>query len=96
MNKKQFAQLFASSTIFQQKSLQEPDAYLLVGAFFKLIKECAINEEDITISGVGTFRTVTKKSRNGVNPHTMEKMVIPAKKFFKFIESQYLRRIDGK
>lgn len=91
LNKKQFAQRFG-----ELYGAAPREAYKIVGDFFKLIKQCAINEEDITISGVGTFRTVTKKSRNGINPQTMEKMVIKSKKFFKFIESQHIRRIDGK
>ena len=39
---------------------------------------------EIKLVNFGTFKVVQRKERNGVNPQTLEKMVIPAKKVIKF------------
>ena len=45
----------------------------------------------VTIPGFGTFKTVHRKSRTGVNPKTGQKMTIPAKNYAVFKKGKTLR-----
>jgi len=39
---------------------------------------------EVVIKGFGSFKTITRKARNGRNPSTGETMLIPEKKVVKF------------
>jgi len=39
---------------------------------------------EVVIKGFGSFKTITRKERNGRNPSTGETMLIPEKKVVKF------------
>jgi len=39
---------------------------------------------EVIIKGFGSFKTITRKARNGRNPSTGETMLIPEKKVVKF------------
>ncbi len=45
----------------------------------------------VTLPGFGTFKTVHRKERIGVNPKTREKMTIPAKSYAVFKAGKTLR-----
>jgi DNA-binding protein HU-beta len=45
----------------------------------------------VTIPGFGTFKTVARKARTGVNPKTGQKMQIPAKKYVTFKAGKTLK-----
>jgi DNA-binding protein HU-beta len=46
---------------------------------------------NVTLTGFGTFRTVHRKARTGVNPRTGEKIKIAAGKAVKFTPGKKLR-----
>jgi DNA-binding protein HU-beta len=48
------------------------------------IKGSLQNGEKTILIGFGTFSTVDRAERKGINPKTMEKIIIPAKKVIKF------------
>lgn len=50
----------------------------------EVAKETLGNGEKISIINVGVFSIVTQSERNGINPQTMEKILIPEKKKLKF------------
>lgn len=50
-----------------------------------------IHNGTISINGLGTFVTRTRKARNGVNPKTGEKITVPAKKAIKFTPAKSLK-----
>jgi len=48
------------------------------------IKESLQRGEKTVLIGFGTFSTIERAERQGINPKTMEKINIPAKKVIKF------------
>lgn len=48
-------------------------------------------DNKITIPGFGTFKSIMKKERMGRNPHTGEKMLIPARRSINFKVSAKLK-----
>ncbi|MBI9038985.1 MAG: HU family DNA-binding protein [Bacteroidales bacterium] len=48
------------------------------------IKKSLQEGEKTVLVGFGTFSTAERGERNGINPKTMEKIIIPAKKVVKF------------
>ncbi len=48
------------------------------------IKDSLQQGDKTILIGFGTFSTVERGERKGINPSTMEKIVIPAKKVIKF------------
>jgi len=48
------------------------------------IKKSLTQGEKTILIGFGTFSTVARGERKGINPKTMEKIIIPAKKVIKF------------
>jgi DNA-binding protein HU-beta len=46
---------------------------------------------EIRIAGLGTFRVLAMKARNGVNPRTLGKMKIPAMKLPRFSAAKSLK-----
>jgi DNA-binding protein HU-beta len=74
MNKLTLTKEVAKVTGFTQKKSK-----VLIEATMKAISEALIAGDKVKIANFGTFDTYERKERNGVNPQTREKMVIPAK-----------------
>ena len=55
-----------------------------LNAFMKVVNDAMKRNERVTLVGFGTFEVANRKARNGVNPRTGEKIIIPAKKVVKF------------
>lgn len=55
-----------------------------VDAMMEAIAEIMQKGESVTLVGFGSFVVLERKTRNGYNPSTGGKMVIPAKKQVKF------------
>ena len=47
--------------------------------------------DDITITGFGSFKVVTRKARKGRNPRTGKELAIPAHKAVKFTPAKALK-----
>jgi DNA-binding protein HU-beta len=60
----------------------------LVGAIHESLKK---KEGKIRINDLGTFKTIKKKARTGVNPQTRQKIKIPAAKVPRFSASKALK-----
>ena len=58
-----------------------------------IIEESIKKEEDITLGKLGTFKIKENAERQGVNPQTLEKITIPAKKVVKFKTSKHLNNL---
>jgi nucleoid DNA-binding protein len=50
------------------------------------------NGDNFLLDSFGTFKVVERKGRNGVNPRTQEKLVIPAKKTVRFAVSPNFKK----
>lgn len=64
----------------------------IVNQMFDNIQEIIIDQK-LTLKNFGSFYTNTKKPRPGINFHTKEKIIIPAKKVTGFIASAKLKAI---
>ncbi|UCG94831.1 MAG: HU family DNA-binding protein [Candidatus Aerophobus sp.] len=62
-----------------------------VDAIISAITDSLGREERVTLVGFGTFQTMKRKARTGVNPQTREVINIPAKKVPKFRPGKGLR-----
>ncbi len=60
------------------------DAKKALDAFIKVVSYQLKRGEKISITGFGSFQTVQRQARVGVNPSTQDKMEIAAKKSVKF------------
>jgi len=61
-------------------------------SFIESVTESLSDGEKITLVGFGTFSVVERKEREGRNPRTKEKLVIPASKVVKFKVGSNLKK----
>jgi len=66
-------------------------ATLAVDALFDTIVKTLGRGEEVAISGFGTFRTVKRAARMGINPKTQEKIQIAASTKPKFRAGKVLK-----
>lgn len=78
MTKKDIIKEVARITDFRQA-----DVTTVVDTFIEAVKKAALAGETIKLNGFGTISTKEYGERNGVNPQTGEKIVIPARKCVK-------------
>lgn len=64
-------------------------------SFVKSVSHALKTSKEVTITGFGTFTTVKRKARTGINPATGKKMQIPAKTVPKFRPGKALRDLVG-
>ncbi len=86
MNKTQLTEAVAAKAKMKKK-----DAEIAVNQVFDVITEALVRGEKVQISGFGSFETKSRASRIGRNPHTHEKMEIPAFKSASFSPSKLLK-----
>ena len=68
----------------KELGLSQKDTKATFISVINTIKDCTIDSGTLTIQGFGTFKVKDIKARNGVNPATGERIVIPARKAFRF------------
>ncbi len=73
MNKSEFTRVYAD-----RLGVTIKEAEFFVAKFIDTITECLENGEYVHISNFATFELREKQARDGVNPLTHEKVVIPA------------------
>ena len=73
MNKNEFIRAFADK---MGVTIKEAEASF--NAFTETVTDCLMKGEYIHISGFATFDLKAKNQRDGINPLTGEKVVIPA------------------
>jgi nucleoid DNA-binding protein len=87
MNKAQLIDAVAAKTA-TKKEAQE-----IVDTIWDTIKGSLKKQEDVAISGFGTFKVKQTKARMGRNPKTGETIQIPAKKKISFKVSKELKSL---
>lgn len=92
MTKTQFIERFYRNAEVQHKI----EAERLVNTFLNTVKECISEGENIEFKGFGTFAIKEKAQTIGINPHTGEEILIPAKKVIKFRAGKELKEIVNK
>ncbi len=73
MNKSEFTRAYAD-----RLNVTIKEAEVLVATFIETVTDCLKNGEYVHISGFATFDLKDKKAREGVNPASKEKVLIPA------------------
>ncbi len=73
------------ATLLREKTgLSQKEALECVEIFLESVKEALKNREKVSLVGFGTFYLKEKGSRNGRNPRTGEKIMIPPKSIVGF------------
>ena len=68
------------------------EAGLAVDSLLSIIIQALKNGEDVSLTGFGTFKMVTRKARKGRNPATGEEVEIPATTVPKFSPAKALKQ----
>ena len=79
MNKKQLVEAIA-----QKAELSIKDANKALDAFIEAISDALKDGDDVQLTGVFSLKVDQREAREGRNPATGEKILIPAKKVVKF------------
>jgi len=72
------------SSIAEKSGLSKSDAKKALDATVEAITDALKAGDKVALVGFGTFAVSERPERQGINPATMEKIVIPAKKAAKF------------
>ena len=64
--------------VSQRAGIRSKDAVLAIKALIKVIQKGLNEGENITLSGLGTFKMKLRKARNGRNIKTGETVYVPA------------------
>ncbi|NJK81683.1 MAG: HU family DNA-binding protein [Chloroflexaceae bacterium] len=91
MQKTEFIKEVATRTGMSQK-----DTRHIIDAAFEIVAETLAAGQKVTLTGFGTFEVRERQEREGVNPQTGQKMIIPATRTPGFTASSTLKeRIKG-
>lgn len=71
--------------------LSKTDAKDFLESLITIITNTLKKGDEVAITGFGTFETVNRKARKGVNPATGKQMSIPAKRLPKFRSGKALK-----
>lgn len=72
--------------------LSKHEAMHVVRCFFEQISSCLSQDEEVKVSGFGTFSLRCKRARPGRNPKTGEEAIVSARRVVLFAPGQKLRR----
>lgn len=89
-NKVTKAELIAQ--IAEQMGVSNASATIFLSSFIKVITENIKADKEVGITGFGTFKKTKRKARNGINPKTGEKIVIPAITSVRFTVGKTLKQ----
>ncbi len=79
------------SIVVEKANVTKKEAAAVVKSLTRIIHESLKKHGEIRIAGLGTFRVLDLKARNGVNPRTLGKMKIPAMKSPRFRAAKALK-----
>ncbi len=79
------------SIVVEKANVTKKVAAAVVKSITGAIHESLKKHGEIKIAGLGTFKVLAMKARNGVNPRTLGKMKIPAMKLPRFRAAKALK-----
>lgn len=79
MNKSDFV-----NAVAEKAGLDKAKAKAAVEAYAAVVAEALKEGDKVSLIGFGTFSVNERAERQGINPRTKEKQIIPAKKIVKF------------
>jgi DNA-binding protein HU-beta len=81
------------TAIAEQAGISKKEAAAAFDAFVSYISDSCQRGERCSIPGLGSFAVTNRKSREGRNPRTKEKITIPASKNVRFKAGKDLRDV---
>ncbi len=88
MNKAKLVEYMSKTTKMPKSTCKE-----CLEAFMAAVCVALKSGKDVVLTGFGTFTTMKRKSRSGVNPATGEKMLIKGKTVPKFKPGKTLKAV---
>ncbi len=82
--------------IASEAKITKTDARKALDAFINATSKALKSGDKVTLVGFGTFSTVKKAARKGLNPSTKKPITIPAKRVAKFKPGSELRELVNK
>lgn len=82
--------------IASEAQITKTDARKALDAFLNATSNALKSGDKVTLVGFGTFSTVKKAARKGLNPSTKKPITIPAKRVAKFKPGSELRELVDK
>ncbi len=79
------------TVVAQKTNLSKKDSDKAVAAVLEAITETLAAGEKVSLVGFGTFEVKERAAREGINPRTKEKIVIPASKLPSFKAGKALK-----
>lgn len=83
-------------TIAKKAAITNVESEAVLKAFVYSIRESLKKGEKVQLVGFGSFTTVKRAARKGVNPKTKKAITIPAKKVAKFVPGKELKDMVNK
>mgnify|MGYP001098584802 FL=1 len=78
--------------IKEKTGLSDSEVYLVLNAMLDEIVNSVKNGEAVQITGFGKFELSERSERNGINPMTKEKIIVPASKSMKFKPANHVKK----
>ncbi len=85
-----------TKTIAKSAGLTNHESESVIRAFFDAVQDTLKKGDKVQLVGFGSFATVKRAARKGVNPKTKAKISIPAKKVAKFVAGKELKEMVNK
>ena len=79
------------SAISEKTELSKKDIELMIDTMEEVITRSLQAGDKVTLTGFGTFRVSNRAAREGINPQTKEKIMIPAMTVPKFTAGKALK-----
>ena len=95
MNVTELIKIIEKDTGFSQSQVK---AFLdsLKANIISTLKDNKLDDAKVTLNNFGTFKKAQRKKRQGRNIHTGKDLIIPARKYVKFIPSNNVKEIIKK
>lgn len=77
-----------------KENISIQNAYTLIDTFIGVIAK-SLEKDNVQLSGLGTFKRVTREAREGRNPRTGEVILIPRRTVVRFTPSKELLSPNG-
>ena len=71
-------------SVAEENNISKATAKKVIDSTFEKIKKAVSSGDSFRQDGFGTFKKAIRAQRNGVNPGTLEKIIIPEKNVVKF------------
>jgi DNA-binding protein HU-beta len=79
------------ASIADKAKVDRPTAERMLGAYIETVTEALRKGDKVAVVGFGSFELADRKAREGINPATREKILIPSTRLPKFKPGKQLK-----